>query len=453
VPYLSAENLRPFAKKSGEVKMVHNLPIRRVRWMALLALPTALILCSSVWGQNKDLSPSEKSRLNALRDGKEAITDADKALLKQAALFQLQRLTQSKYWKKPPPEGSTLDEMLERDTFKMIPIPTEQKPLTADQQKYMAAFTDAYITPINDALGHAEAIVRVNAARILARIAESGQEKAAGEMLKVLNDKKQLDAVKNWIFHGLEGLFNASYWWVAIPGNERPNHRAFKNEALEDQCIQALVEFILRKPTISASASEEETRALQYVRRAAIRALAVTRLPAIMNKKEFVGTPTALVLTRVVANDGLTPPASLSERVEAALGLCHLQTNLADGYQPDYAAHAVGVFLVDLGKAFNGSRSVKPGDIKPYPWRLWGGYLLLALKGWSEANPKTANASNEYIEKLADKYKSTLLTIEKQQGQIDTNELRTWLGTPPPSTSLFKNHPETAVKPAEPAEN
>jgi hypothetical protein len=452
---MSTTNIATFANNSEEETMVHHLPIEWIRKLGLLATFAALLWGSAVWGQNKDLSPSEKTRLNAIKDGKESVTEADKTLLKNAAAFQMNRLSQSKYWRKPPPEGSrTLDELLEQDTFKIIPVPTEQKPLNDKQQEYMAALADAFLPLIHDALGHAEPIVRVNAARILARIAEAGQEKTAKEMLAVLNDKKQLDAVKHWIFRGMEGLFNASYWTAAVPGSARPNGRAFKDEALEDQCIQALVDYILSKPNISPNASPDEVRGIQYVRRAAIRALAVTRLPAIIIKKQFVGTPTALALTRVVANDGLTPPASLSERLEAAFGLCHLQTNLADNYQPDYAAHVVGLFLVDFAKEFNNNANIKPGEIKPFPWKLWAGNLLLALQGWKEANPKGTNSSGEYIEKLADKYKSTLLTVQKQQGQVDVNDLKTWLGTPPPSTSLFKNHPEMSVKAAaETAEN
>jgi hypothetical protein len=438
--------------------MVLSLPNGWIRKVGLLASLAGTFWASTGWSQDKDLSPTEKSRLRALKDGKQAVSEEDKAILKQAAAFQLHRLTQNKYWKKPPPEGRTLDELLEQDIFQNIPVPTEDKPLNTEQQKYMAAVADAFLGskldgPLDEALRNPEPIVRVNAARILARIAESGQEKAAEEMLKILKDKKQSDAVKNWVFHGLEGLFNASYWAAAIPGGERPNHRAFNNESLEDQSIQALVDFILSKPSISPNASPDEIRGIQYVRRAAIRALATTRLPAIIVKKQFVGTPTALALTRVVANDGLTPPASLSERLEAALGLCKLKTNLVDGYQPDYAAHVVGLFLVDLANVFNNAAPVSPGSIKPYPWKLWAGNLLLALQGWKEGNPAANSQSGVYIDKLAEKYRAALLTLQKQQGKIDVNDLRNWLGTPPPSTSLFKNHPETVVKPAEAAEN
>jgi hypothetical protein len=430
--------------------MVHDWVGRK---LSSAACVLALAMPASLWGQEKDVSPQNKSRLNALKDGKEAPTAADKALLEQAAKFQLHRLAQEKYWRKPPPEGLTVDQLLEQDTFKIMPVPTQQKALTENQQQYMDALTDAYLGPIDEALHHPEPIVRVNAARILARIAESGQEKSAKALLKVLNEKDQWDAVKFWIFRGFEGLFNASWGTAAIPGNQRPNGRAFKDEALENQCIQAIGEYILRKPSLSPNASEEEIKGIQYVRREAIRALGVTKLPAIIVKKQFVGTPSSLILVKVVANDGLSPSASLSERLEAAIGVAQLQTSLADNYQPDYAAHIVGHFIVDLANVFNnGGGAANPGVIRPYPWKLWATRLETALLAWKEANPKSSGPYGEYIESLVDRFSTMIRTLQKGQGLANVNDLRAWLQKPPPNSSLFKNHPETTVKLPEPAE-
>src|SRR5713101_7051279 len=298
-----------------EIVMLHVLRIDWIRKHTLLFVATsAFVMVPGVLGQEpKELSSHDKSRLNQLREGKEAITASDKALLEQEARFQLHRLTQDKYWKRSP-EGRTLDDYVE-DTFKLMPMPTSQKPLTDPQQQYMEAFADAYLGPIDEALHNRAAIVKVNAARILARIAESiggsylqdkgtsgpgkgasGQSKIAEECLKVLKDKDQPDAVKIWALRGLGGLFTAAYSLSSTPVNERANRRVLANSDLEDQIIVALVEFVLRKPTLPPNPTPEEVEAFRYVRREAIRALAQTRFPAVMNKKEFVGTPTALAL-------------------------------------------------------------------------------------------------------------------------------------------------------------
>ena len=445
-----------------EIVMLHVLRVDWIRKHSLLLVATsAFVMVPAVLGQEpKELSSHDKSRLNQLREGKEAITAGDKTLLEQEARFQLHRLTQDKYWKRSP-EGRTLDDYVE-DTFKLMPMPTPQKPLTDPQQQYMEVFTDAYLGPIDEALHNRTPIVKVNAARILARIAESvggsfvtgqdktasAQEKTAEECLKVLKDKDQPDAVKLWALRGLGGLFTAAYTASTVPVNERPNRRAFKNSDLEDKCIVALVEFVLRKPNLAPNPTPEEVEAFRYVRREAIRTLAQTRFPAVMNKKEFVGTPTALALARVLVDDGITPTASLSEKLESAIGLCQLQTNLTDGYHPDYAAHVVGLFIAELGKAFNNRKNLAGGEIEDYPWKYYAGRLLAALQAWKEANPSN-EPSGKYIADLFREFNTVLGAVQKKQGLVNVNAIEAWLKNPPPNSSLFKGHPETVVKPAE----
>jgi hypothetical protein len=410
----------------------------------------------------KDLSPHDKTRLNHLKDGKETLTADDKPLLEQEARFHLHRLTQDKYWRKQPPGNLGLDDFVE-DTCKLIPMPTEKKPLSDGQQQYLEAFASAYLGPIDEALRHREPIVKVNAARILARIAEAiggsystspsatGQAKVAEELLKIIKDKDQIDAVKFWALHGLEGLFNGSYNLSATPVDQRPNRRALAKDDLENQIIVALVDFVLRKPNLRPNPTPEEVEGFRYVRRQAIRALAQTRFPAVMNKKEFVGTPTALALSRVLVDDGISPTANLSEKLEAAIGICQLQTNLTNppvDYYPDYAAHAVGLFIVELGKAFNGRPQIAQGQTPDYPWKLFAGRLLAALQSWKEANP-TNTPSGKYIASLFEKFDTMIRTVQRKQGNVDVNSLQTWLQNPPPNNSLFKGHPETVVKPAE----
>src|SRR5260370_30783213 len=103
--------------------MVRYLPLRWVRSLSLGALIAALAMSPSVWGQDKYLSPKDKSRLNNLKDGKEEVTSADKAILEQAARFQLHRLTQDKYCRKTPTANNSMDNMFEPDNFTFIPVP------------------------------------------------------------------------------------------------------------------------------------------------------------------------------------------------------------------------------------------------------------------------------------------------------------------------------------------
>jgi hypothetical protein len=412
-------------------------------WLPV-SLITGLWLANTVLAQDAtDLSARDKLRLQALSNGKEAMAPNDKDLLQRAAKFHLRRLTQEKYQRKLPPENKGLDELLERDTFTLIVVGTEKKPLTQSQQEFLQAFTDALLPGINEVLKNPEPIARVNAARILARLGEAGQEKAADDMVKILQDKDQSDAVK---FYGLKGLADL---FAAAPGANIPGKRALKDEDREDKCILALVEFLERKSNLPNNAPPEEVDAFRYLRRQAIRALGKTRTPAVTKKKQLVGTPTGLALLRVVSNDGLNPPPSLYEQVEAAVAVCQLQTPLVNGYQPAYAAHVIGEFILEFANQNNQNRAgAAPGGIPTLPWKYLAAILLEALKSWKAANPTDA-----YIGELVGKSENLLKTIEKNVGSPATAGLQAWLQKPPPQTSLFKGDNKSVVKPSAPAEN
>src|SRR5262249_45119777 len=61
-----------------------------------------------------------------------------------------------------------------------------------------------------------------------------------------------------------------------------------------------------------------------------------------------VGTPSALLLLKVLARDGIRPEPNFSERLEAAIGLCQLPSRGLTNYQQDYAAQFVGKFIVEF---------------------------------------------------------------------------------------------------------
>jgi hypothetical protein len=242
---------------------------------------------------------------------------------------------------------------------------------------------------------------------------------------------------------GLAELF------AAAPGATVPGRRALKDEDREDKCILALVEFLERKPNLSKNAPPEEVDAFRYLRREAIRALGKTRTPAVMKKKQFVGTPTALALLRVVSNDGVNPPASIYEQAEAAVAVCQLQTPLVTGYQPDYAAHVIGEFILAFTNEYNRDKAeAKTGSIPTWPWKYLAAMMLDAVKSWKAANP-----NDNYIADLEGKSVNVLKTIQNNAGAPALGGLQAWLQKPVPQTSLFKGNDKSVVKPAVPAEN
>ncbi len=56
---------------------------------------------------------------------------------------------------------------------------------------------------------------------------------------------------------------------------------------------------------------------------------------------------------RIVANDSLTPPLRMDERMEAAIGLAQMRPEKNKDYQPAYAAQQIAFFLDEFALYYN----------------------------------------------------------------------------------------------------
>ncbi|HZZ81172.1 MAG TPA: hypothetical protein VFE62_21900, partial [Gemmataceae bacterium] len=120
--------------------------------------------------------------------------------------------------------------------------------------------------------------------------------------------------------------------------------------------VDALRGFI-EKPMDTKGMTVEEIRALTYIRREAITSLAQAKSPAVaaIPKKKMVAAPegpVAYTLLNVLAGN-VTPPPTLQEKVEAALGVCAFKyPNMAD-YDPQLGIYLVGRTIEDFVKDYN----------------------------------------------------------------------------------------------------
>src|SRR5207245_10703075 len=134
---------------------------------------------------------------------------------------------------------------------------------------------------------------RLNAMRLLARLATTGQEPLADAFVDALEDNDQNDGVKYFALQGLKELFALGYQAPPI---------LFKDKARESRAIVALIKFVDRKPTYTANVMPEEIDGFRRMRQEAVEALAHTRYPAVEVNGKIEGR-TAQVLLRVVAKD------------------------------------------------------------------------------------------------------------------------------------------------------
>ena len=123
--------------------------------------------------------------------------------------------------------------------------------------------------------------------------------------------------------------------------------------ASDTKLVEALVKYIERRVK-TEELSYEEIAAVRFLRREAIISLASAGSPAVLLLKAGVLQPknperkdglVAPTLLRVWTKDGLEPPASLQEKIDAAHGLCAMKYPFVPEYNPDVAVYLIGKTL------------------------------------------------------------------------------------------------------------
>lgn len=393
-------------------------------------------------GQERLIPDKEWTRENATQfdQVRKGAAPANSALLNHAAQWYAYRLTHTEYQEAKPPAKGGMHELVKEATDQILDLRDPKKPLTAAQRAYMEEFGKRLTACLHEVVKNPKIIARLNAAIILARLAETGQESAVDVLVEVLQDPKENDAVKLYALRGLKEVF-------ARGRGESP----FTDKAREARVINALLGYVAQKPALPKEARPEEVAAINYVRAEAVNALGQTLSPAssrMVGKTLHIERTTALTLLRVLRKDGIQPEPSLAEQVAAAVGICHLHSKDLDQYNADYAAYHVGRFLVDFASLYN-SRAQQE---KKEPWKIYAHHLRLALQAMKAdlASPP-ANTATDYVTKLAQQADRLLEEIQtKNTGNPQPNELGAWLEqNPPKNKTVYKGMPDAVINDGE----
>src|SRR5262249_5883153 len=220
-------------------------------------------------------------------------------------------------------------------------------------------------------------------------------------------DPQENEGVKLHAFRGLKKFLQIG---------RAEDSTAFKNRDREARCIRVLLDYLGRQPE-KLPENSRELAALNYVRREAIEALALTRYPApstTVKKQVTIERMTALGLLRVLRKDRITPEPSIAEQVEAFVGLCQLRSKLCDEYLPDYTAYHMGRFIVDFVIAYNKD---KGKDVKTEPWKIHAARMSTALDEFKSDTERFA--AKVYIAKFVSQAQSSLEQVIG--GKVDPN--------------------------------
>jgi hypothetical protein len=423
-------------------------------WMSCIAAATFAVAPAAgqaprndeaeiVIGNNEELKPDEKSHLQGWHDGK-PMASADKRILEKAAKWYIYRLTLPQFQERIPPEGAPLGQGrsvydISTELFRVLVLPDPSRNIqpNENQKRYMQEFTAALIEPIDRVLQNAKPIARINAAIVLARLGETGDEAVVKPLLKILNDNNQYDAVKLYALIGLKNVFRAK--------NAPDAEKAFKDVDDESDYVRDMLEFMLRKPNLPPNATPEEMEAFKYVRREAIRAVAQTRRALLLKKSKPIlladrrPAQPALELLRIVRNDGINPPPSLTEQIEAAIGICLMKPR-EPRYQVPYALQQLGLFFVDFADKYEKDRSK---TTKSAMWQLESIRLQKALSNLEavEASPDDKTTISKFVAAA----KPMLKRIEEKK-EAEVRDLRKWLESNKSGDTLYKGERDATIK-------
>jgi hypothetical protein len=391
------------------------------------------------WSKASEVA--EARRFAAMRKGDQSAKGGDD-VLEHGAQWYAYRITYPDY-QEPKPGGRSMHDIL-KEALDQILDPRGQggglagKPLNANQKLFIDEFGKRFAARLREVAKNPKVIARLNAAMVLAKLAATGQEDAAEVLTEIIQDGQENDGVKLYAFRGLKELFASGRGDSPFPPQKKE---------LEGKCVRALLDYVGREPTLPAEATPEELAAIHYVRTEAVKALGYTRLPALcelVKKQMKVDRPTALVLLKVLRNDGFKTEPSIGEQVAAAIGICQLQYRECHDYQADYAAYHIGRFLVEFFTKYNEQK-----DQKRERWKEDAVLLLKALGDWKAnlAGPPAHDPGGKYADQLVAQATGALEDISAGKTSVDPTKLSAWLDqNPPKNTTVYKSLANSVVK-------
>jgi hypothetical protein len=382
--------------------------------------------------EKDQLNRQELTELRRLCSGQsDALTgDRRKQLMEKATRWYLYRLTSPDV--QAGRDGTVSEIMLEVlggagdnprsnffPTISRAPDPdAEEISRRGRQMDYLNTLRPIVVAHAQRVLETNEIIARLNAMRVLHRLAEFGLEAGVGEAFaRHIENPAEHDAVRLWAFHGIAAL-------------------NIKDPARAELCLLATCKWLEARtkmePAAVSQMSEEERDGVSYVRRAAIRALGNSRRPIAKDTKDAREGPIAQLLVKLVATEEgslASPPPTWMEGVEAAYAICQLNPKLSPSYQADYAVHQVARFVAALGSA-----AAEDATRERQRWRYFGYHL--------HTGTELLDKSNEHVRKAIEKMAPVFENLQDNTKNLQSSqELFRWVNATAPKGTAVYNPP------------
>jgi hypothetical protein len=378
----------------------------------------------------KDTKKSVKDSFYEMSTGrKEATTKEDERALDIAAKYFIYPVALPQ---NQPPQASfkKMEDLVSHFDNLITGITRTQVKEKDTVKKFVEIFSKKLAKSFKDVFGLSQAepnnrYARLNAARMLPAYARLKQEDAADFMVGLLKDIQPNDPVQQYVLKGIKEFYTLR----EITSDDPPEK--LQNDAKR---IQGLLDYMEKMAKRSPSDKKLENDAVNYIRREAIRALSATRVPGFVIKKgDKLQAPVAYQLTTVLAgwnpkegvkgdpNQKVILP-SLGEQLEAAIGLCKLQSKFIPGYRNEVGVYLMGRFLERYAEEYGRDRenfagklkdkdSKEPKKLPKQPWKAQATALSAALKDLEKNqgdNPKI----KELIKDFSERARTVLSAIE-----------------------------------------
>ncbi len=294
------------------------------------------------------------------------------------------------------------------------------------QQAYVQVVAPIVVQACRDVLQHKEPICRINAARILVRLAEMGRAETAEPFIEIITRRDEHNAVRHWASQGLGDLFEQYAAAGAFP-NDQGGER-FR------RALTVLYDWTEGLTKVDQPMDPAEQRAIGFIRRFAVRGLGSAQRPVVAEAQGARTGPVAELLLDIMNNEGsrIKPPATWMERVDAAAALCRLNPRLSTNYQPDFVAAQVGRFIASVG-----NESVNDRERNR---ERWGFFALQFKAGMDRLIAATDNTpAGAYVRQVAAQAAPVYELLDAGKNPTSALSLRAWLGrNPPTGQTLFK---------------
>jgi hypothetical protein len=290
------------------------------------------------------------AEFGSLLNGNVKYTEKHKQLVELASRYLVHRVTWIHVQSDFKPTGNTAMEQVRKDFQNYMVERLEQGKDKNDDLKnalckeVAARFDEVFELPLEK-----NRLAHVNAAMLLADFGKTKNLEARDYLVGLVKNPKSHNLIKLFAVKGLAEYFPAREFLPLLEKNKKPLADQFIRDVEQ---IDLLVKFIEQDWKLPEKANPGELEGIRYVRREAIKSLALAEVPAAEVSKEAAPSGIAVVTLMRVCTDELTPPPSLTEKLEAALGLCKVKKSPTSTYNPDIGVYLVAKVLHEFVSAY-----------------------------------------------------------------------------------------------------